>query len=43
MSKIKIGDVRKSNRYGEYKVLQKVRLDKKYQYQIEFVLTGYTK
>lgn len=47
MSKIKIGDVRKSNRYGEYKILQKVRLDKKYQYQyqyqIEFVLTGYTK
>ena len=40
MSKFNVGDIRKSNKYGEYKIIKKYNCQK---YRIRFLLTNYEK
>lgn len=40
MSKIKVGDIRKSNKYGDYEIIKRYNSQK---YRVRFLLTNYEK
>lgn len=40
MSKIKVGDIRKSNKYGDYEIIKRYNTQK---YRVRFLLTNYEK